>query len=58
MMNALHLALVDHQIRLIQIEMLAKLKEARQTCTPEFVERLETYMRSHDLLPPNVNARQ
>lgn len=52
------LALVDRRIRQIQIEMLAKLKEAKRTCSPGFAERLETHMRNNDLLPPNDDVRQ
>lgn len=38
--------------------LLNLLKRVRRDCSPEFADRVETYLRSNDLLPPNDNARQ
>ena len=39
-------------------ELAAKLAQIKRECSPEFAERVETYLRSNDLLPPKDKARQ
>jgi hypothetical protein len=39
-------------------ELAVKLAQIKRECSPEFAERVETYLRSNNLLPPKDKARQ
>jgi hypothetical protein len=51
------LAELDREEQRIEAEMLAVLKQIKRDCRPEFAERVETYLREHNLLPRNDDAR-
>jgi hypothetical protein len=53
---ALLLDLLKKRELLGQKELAAKLAQIKRECSPEFAERVETYLRRNSLLPPDDKA--
>jgi hypothetical protein len=47
------LRMIEREERRLEQEFAQLLRRIKRECRPEFAERVETYLRSHGLLPPD-----
>jgi len=57
MLRDILLELIEHEEHELMNEIAELLQRIKRDCRPEFAERVETYLREREMLPPDDHGR-